>query len=108
MASAPRGDGPAAQGMVPPPANLLEGHALYHADAEFFNWIRNGKPGTAMPGFSDALSDEEIWSTIHYIRELQQEHAESLERDTGRDAGRRSDAYPIGCAITGAARPIRH
>jgi copper transport protein len=72
------GDGPAAQGMVPPPANLLEGHALYHADAEFFNWIRNGKPGTAMPGFSDALTDEEIWSTIHYIRELQQEHAESI------------------------------
>jgi len=31
-----------------------------------------------MPGFSGALSDEEIWSTIHYIRELQQEHAESL------------------------------
>ena len=72
------GDGPAAQGMVPPPANLLEGHSLYHADAEFFNWIRNGKPGTAMPGFSSSLSDEEIWSTIHYIRQLQQEHADSL------------------------------
>jgi copper transport protein len=76
------GDGPAAQGMVPPPANLLEGHALYHADAEFFNWIRNGKPGTAMPGFSDTLTDEEIWSTIHYIRELQAQHAEAAGTPT--------------------------
>jgi copper transport protein len=76
------GDGPAAQGMVPPPANLLEGHALYHADAEFFNWIRNGKPGTAMPGFSNELTDEEIWSTIHYIRELQAQHAEAAGTPT--------------------------
>lgn len=73
------GDGPSASGMAPPPANLLEGHALYHADAEFFNWIRNGKPGTAMPGFSAGLTDEEIWSTIHFIRELQSEHAEASQ-----------------------------
>jgi mono/diheme cytochrome c family protein len=76
------GDGPAAAGMVPPPANLLEGPALYHADAEFFNWIRNGKPGTAMPGFSNQLTDEEIWSTIHYIRELQAQHAEAAGTPT--------------------------
>jgi mono/diheme cytochrome c family protein len=75
------GDGPAGQGMTPPPANLLEGHALYHADAEFFNWIRNGKPGTAMPAFSESLTDEEIWSTIHYIRELQADHAESIANE---------------------------
>jgi copper transport protein len=72
------GDGPAAGSMIPPPANLLEGHALYHADAEFFNWIRNGKPGTAMPAFSSSLSDEQIWSTIRYIRQLQEEHAAGL------------------------------
>jgi putative copper export protein/methionine-rich copper-binding protein CopC/mono/diheme cytochrome c family protein len=69
------GDGPFGQGMEPPPANLLEGHALFHSDAEFFNWIRNGKPGTGMPAFSDSLTDDEIWSTIHYLRELQGEHA---------------------------------
>jgi copper transport protein len=87
------GDGPAAQGMTPPPANLLEGHALYHADAEFFNWIRNGKPGTAMPGFSDSLSDEEIWSTIHYIRTLQEQHAQEVS------------ATPVG-TLTEGATPI--
>jgi copper transport protein len=72
------GDGPAAQGMTPPPANLLEGHALFHSDAEFFNWIRNRKPGTAMPAFSDSLTDDEIWSTIHYLRELQGQHAHPM------------------------------
>jgi copper transport protein len=72
------GDGPSASGMSPPPANLLMGHAIYHADAEFFNWIRNGKPGTAMPAFTESLTEEQIWSTIHYIRSLQQDFAESV------------------------------
>ena len=88
------GDGPAAAGQSPPPANLLEGHALYHADAEFFNWIRNGKPGTDMPAFSGNLTDEEIWSTVHYIRELQAEHAESIA-EPGAAATPTGGATPI-------------
>jgi copper transport protein len=72
------GDGPAGADLNPPPANLLEGHALFHSDAEFFNWIRNGKPGTAMPAFSETLTDEQIWSTIHYLRTLQQDQAAGL------------------------------
>ena len=51
------GDGPEAEGMNPPPANLLEGHAIYHFDAEFFNWISDGKPRTDMPGFSQSLTE---------------------------------------------------
>ena len=72
------GDGPAGGEMNPPPANLLEGHALFHSVAEFFNWIRNGKPGTAMPAFSEELTDEQIWSVIHYLRSLQQQQGEDL------------------------------
>jgi copper transport protein len=71
------GDGPGGANLSPPPANLLVGHAIYHADAEFFNWIRNGKPGTAMPAFSGTLTDEQIWSSINYIRSLQQKTAEA-------------------------------
>ena len=70
------GNGPAGLNLDPPPANLLVGHALYHYDAEFFNWIRNGKPGTAMPAFSSSMTDEEIWSTILYVRSLQQQAAQ--------------------------------
>ena len=81
------GDGPAGINLDPPPANLLVGHALYHYDAEFFNWIRNGKPGTAMPAFSGTLTDNEIWSTILYVRQLQQNEQNNLASPTAAPAG---------------------
>jgi mono/diheme cytochrome c family protein len=88
------GDGPGAEGMNPPPANLLEGHALFHSDAEYFNWIRNGKPGTAMPAFSETLTDEQIWSTIHYLRTLQQQEAEGVAPDVSPELSGNSTPVP--------------
>ncbi len=61
------GDGPNAGGMAPPPADFTAPHAAAHSDAEFYDWIRNGKPGTAMPAFA-TLSDEEIWDLINFIQ----------------------------------------
>jgi len=68
-----RGDGPAAAAYLPAPADFTSAHALMHLDAEFFNWIKNGKPPTAMPAFGDELGDEEIWHLINYIHELQRQ-----------------------------------
>lgn len=73
--AAGRGDGPAAEGLdppYPPPADFTTGHARSHYDGEFFNWIKSGKPPTAMPAFGDRLSDEEIWHVINYVRWLQE------------------------------------
>ena len=44
------------------------------SDGQMFWVIRNGIPGTAMPGYPD-LADWKIWVLIHYIRQ-----AESLRR----------------------------
>jgi copper transport protein len=66
-----RGDGPAAGSLeppTPPPADFTAPHAYQHYDGEFFNWIKFGKPGTAMPAMGGHLTDTEIWEVIAYIR----------------------------------------
>src|SRR5581483_6388249 len=42
-----RGDGPLAATLRPPPADLRVHMAAGHTDAQLFNWITNGVPGTA-------------------------------------------------------------
>ena len=63
-----RGDGPAAGAYSPPPADFTTAHAQMHLDGEFFYWIKNGKPPTAMPAFGDQLTDDQIWDVINYLR----------------------------------------
>lgn len=66
-----RGDGPNANDFVPAAADFTTAHAKAHLDAEFFNWIKNGKPPTAMPAWGDRLSDDQIWDVVNYLREIQ-------------------------------------
>jgi mono/diheme cytochrome c family protein len=68
-----RGDGPAAASFSPPAADFTTAHAKLHLDGEFFNWIKNGKPPTAMPAFGDQFTDEQIWDIINYLREIQRQ-----------------------------------
>jgi putative copper export protein/mono/diheme cytochrome c family protein len=67
-----RGDGPAAQGLPAPPANLTGGHLLMHGDGELFWWLSHGiatpDGSQAMPGFASTLSAEDRWDLIDYIR----------------------------------------
>lgn len=65
------GDGPAAAGLNPPPANLqmhLAGNA--HTDQQIFNRISNGIPNSAMPAFGTVLPEEDIWQIVHNARSL--------------------------------------
>jgi mono/diheme cytochrome c family protein len=66
-----RGDGPAGSSFSPPAADFTTAHAKAHLDAEFFNWIKNGKPPTAMPAFGDKFTDAQIWDIINYLRAIQ-------------------------------------
>ena len=66
-----RGDGPAAVGLEPPPADLII-HVPLHGEADLFRFIRDGIPGTAMVPQGDRLTDEHIWHTINYIRTLEE------------------------------------
>ena len=66
-----KGDGVAA----PPgskPANLVSGQWKHGAsDAEIFKTIREGvAPDYFMQAMGDKLSDDEIWNTINFLRDL--------------------------------------
>jgi Tol biopolymer transport system component len=68
-----RGDGAAAAGLNPRPADLAQ-HMRpgYHTDAEVFQWIKNGYPGTAMPAWGSQLTDAQIASLVTYLRTFAQ------------------------------------
>ncbi len=65
-----RGNGPMAQTLNPPPADLTASHVDAHTDGDMFGWIENGYPGSAMPGFSGQLSETEVWQLVNYVRSL--------------------------------------
>ena len=44
------------------------------SDGELFWVIKHGSPGTAMIGFGQVLSDDEIWALIHYERTFAGRH----------------------------------
>jgi mono/diheme cytochrome c family protein len=65
------GDGPVGLTLNPRPANLIQ-HAIpgVHTDAQLFEWITNGFPGSQMPPFRNALSDTDRWNLVNFIRTL--------------------------------------
>jgi high-affinity iron transporter len=64
--SAGRGDGPAAAGLTPPPADLT-GRSAAVSPLDYFRRVTYGVPGTAMPAFGSALSEDERWDVIAYV-----------------------------------------
>ena len=64
-----RGDGPAAPGLHPPPADLLL-HVPQHTEGELYYFIARGIPGTAMPAWRSILSETERWQLVHYLHAL--------------------------------------
>ncbi|MBI2318797.1 MAG: CopD family protein [Betaproteobacteria bacterium] len=63
-----RGDGPAAAGLSPRPADLRVHLAAGHTDAQLFDWVSDGYPGSAMSAFRDSLTEADRWNTLNYIR----------------------------------------
>jgi mono/diheme cytochrome c family protein len=64
-----RGDGPVGLGLVPRPADFKIHMAAGHTDAQLFDWISNGVPGTAMPAWKNELSEEDRWNVLNYIQQ---------------------------------------
>jgi len=64
------GDGPAAVGLRPRPADLTAKHAADHTVGDMFWWLTRGIRGSAMPGFADRLTAEQRWDLINVIRTL--------------------------------------
>ena len=66
------GDGPAATGLEPPPADLTDG-AWTTGDGSLqavTNTVEHGSPGTAMIGWKGTLTDAEIAAVAAYVKEL--------------------------------------
>ncbi|MFO0707796.1 MAG: c-type cytochrome [Nitrospira sp.] len=78
------GDGPASVGLDPSPRNFQHhGFWRHRTEGELFWVIKHGSPGTAMIGFGDQLTDEEIWSVIQYERSFAGEHGHGMMRQHG-------------------------
>ena len=69
--SSGRGDGGAATGLLPPPADLVV-HVPLHPDQDLFRFIHDGIPDTAMTPLGGQLTDEEIWHVINFIKTLEE------------------------------------
>jgi copper transport protein len=66
-----KGDGPLGVTLNPRPADLSQ-HAIpgVHTDAQLFEWLTNGFPGSRMPAFKSKLSDTDRWNLVNFIRTL--------------------------------------
>jgi copper resistance protein D len=64
------GDGPAARGLKPKPSDLTAKHTSDHTVGDIFWWITHGIKDTAMPAFSQSLSEEDRWDLINFLRTL--------------------------------------
>jgi mono/diheme cytochrome c family protein len=68
-----RGDGPASRGMNPAPADLTAAIRLPIASDAYLDWTisEGGIPvQSAMPPYKTALSNDEIWKVVLYLRTL--------------------------------------
>lgn len=65
-------DGKGALGinLVPKPVDLTSAEIQDHLDATLFLRIHEGKSNTAMGAWKHALSDDEIWDVLAYVRTL--------------------------------------
>lgn len=62
------GDGPAALGMAPAPANLREAARMDHLSLyAIYSTLGQGVEGTDMPAFADQLDDRQRWDLATYI-----------------------------------------
>lgn len=63
------GDGPVAFQMIIPPPDLTFAQPSQRSDGYLYATIRNG--GVVMPAYADAMSVEERWQVVLYLRKLQ-------------------------------------
>lgn len=71
------GAGAAKELLNPPPRDFTSGNYKIKSssfedmvpnDDDIFRMIRDGMPGTAMPGWSDVLKEQEMWDLVAYVK----------------------------------------
>ncbi len=64
------GKGALAARLNPPPADLTSPTVQSHLDGTLFKRIHDGKANSAMGAWNYALTDDEIWDVLAYVRTL--------------------------------------
>lgn len=64
------GDGPGGAGLPRLPADLTAPHTGQHTAGDLFWWLTHGIPAGGMPPFADALSADERWDVVNFLRAL--------------------------------------
>ncbi|MCS7050726.1 MAG: c-type cytochrome [Thermomicrobium sp.] len=72
------GKGWLGQLMYPPASPLNDADTRARSDAELYWIIANGLSFVGMPGFRDRLSEEQIWSVVSYLRDVQRGNGGTL------------------------------
>ncbi len=71
------GDGAAKDRLNPPPRDFTSGNYKIKTsgfedmtpnDDDIYRMIRDGMPGTAMPGWSDILAEQDMWDLVAYVK----------------------------------------
>ena len=71
------GAGAAKDRLNPPPRDFTSGNYKIRSsdfadptpnDEDIFRMVRDGMPGTAMPGWSDIVSEQDMWDLVAYVK----------------------------------------
>ncbi len=63
-----KGDGAAAAGLNPKPADFHAAHVQGLSDGAIFYVITHGREGTAMVAWESILGEEQRWEVVNYLR----------------------------------------
>ena len=83
-----------ANGVFPAPPHTSDGHTWHHADQLLLEIIANGgaMPNSAMPGFGEQFTEDEVAATLAYIKTFWgEEEREFQELVTNQSVGRLND-----------------
>lgn len=82
---------PGEDGKLPAPPHDISGHTWHHGDSLIFRYTKlGGKEAMAqqgldfdsgMPGFSEILSDDDIWNIIGYIKSTWPERMQNMQAE---------------------------
>ena len=78
-----RGDGPAAAGLRPPPADLTVRTEAGPVPLDYYRRVTYGVPGTAMPAFGSILTPDERWNVVAEVLALSDSLARRARSATG-------------------------
>jgi high-affinity iron transporter len=66
-----KGNGPAGAALKPPPRNFIEGKWKYGGNRlGLMKVLREGSPGTSMQSYKTALTVNQRWALVHFLRSI--------------------------------------